>query len=187
DPQPNYVFPHEGDGGGIFQTGGTLTIVDSEISGNTSNSPDCFYDYNYSTPVCTYAYGKGGGIYQNDGDLSITNSTVSGNTAGQEGGGLFFSDYYTDGDMAVITGSVFEGNHAGNEGGGIYTRHSDLTLSNSTVSGNTADNEGGGLYFGSSYTNSGYPDYNDLPSTDYALITDSRFENNESFYNEGGA
>ncbi|HRQ14611.1 MAG TPA: choice-of-anchor Q domain-containing protein, partial [Promineifilum sp.] len=124
---------------------------------------------------------------QNDGDLSITNSTVSGNTAGQEGGGLFFSDYYTDGDMAVITGSVFEGNHAGNEGGGIYTRHSDLTLSNSTVSGNTADNEGGGLYFGSSYTNSGYPDYNDLPSTDYALITDSRFENNESFYNEGGA
>ena len=53
---------NSGEGGGIYNESGTLTITNTTISGNT-------------------AY-RGGGIYNNyEGTLTITNSTISGNTA----------------------------------------------------------------------------------------------------------
>ena len=64
-------------GGGIYN-GGTLTLTNSTVSGNTASN---------------YDYGGGGGIY-NYGTLSITNSTISGNTASCDGGGIY-SEYGT--------------------------------------------------------------------------------------------
>lgn len=57
-PDPNY----SGEGGGILTATGTATVVNSTISGNTSDD-------------------DGGGLY-NDGVLKLTNVTVAFNTAG---------------------------------------------------------------------------------------------------------
>ena len=157
DTSPNYTFYNEGYGGGIFQDGGTLTIIDSEITGNTADSPDCFYNsYNQQT-YCYYSNGKGGGIFLDIGDLTVTDSTVSGNTAVREGGGLYFNsepiyggppnyDYLPSTDYALITGSRFEGNYSGEEGGAIYHDGGTMRIERSVISGNTADQEGGGIY-----------------------------------------
>jgi len=83
-------------GAGVFN-GGTLTIENSTISGNTSNS-------------------SGGGISNVGGRLTITNSTISGNRANQ-GGGISNSQYCyygppcTDGTL-TLNNSLIAGNQA---------------------------------------------------------------------------
>ena len=111
-------FPNNG-GGGVFN-GGTLTLTNTTVSGNTG--------------------GFSGGVH-NDGTLSLTNSTVSGNKAQYLGGGVF-NRYGT----LTLTNSTVSGNSAmpyGNGGGVFNSRYSILTFENSTVSGNSARGGGG--------------------------------------------
>ncbi len=106
-------------GGGIYN-GGTLTVINSTISGNSSSS-------------------YGGGI-NNGGTLTVTNSTISGNSASTLGGGI--------GNISgtlTVANSTISGNSAFN-GGGIYTAtFATVTLTNSTISGNSAVAFGGGI------------------------------------------
>lgn len=114
------------DGGGIDQEAGTLSIVDSTISGNT---------------IAVGSSG-GGGVYQVAGTLNLDRTTVSGNTVTREGGGLHVRG------VATITNSTISGNRANlptNGGGAIYNDGGTLTLTNSTLSGNATDDIGGGL------------------------------------------
>ncbi|MGA9721296.1 MAG: choice-of-anchor Q domain-containing protein [Candidatus Binatus sp.] len=110
-----------GFGGGI-NNGGTLTVTNSTISGNASES-------------------EGAGIY-NGGTLTVTGSTISGNDAGGPtsgaGGGI-----YNDGNLTVTNSTISGGNSALYGGGGILNS-STLTLTNSTISGNSAGPFGGG-------------------------------------------
>ncbi len=102
-------------GGGILQTGGTLTIINSVISGNT-------------------AAFDGGGIYQIGGVLTISGSTISGNYApggGGDGGGI-----HTFGSTTTISNSTISGNTADFQGGGIFNAGSTLVINGSTISGN---------------------------------------------------
>ena len=116
-----------GSGGGILQTsGGTLTLTNVTVSGNTAGV-------------------GGGGIYNFGGTVILTNSTVSGNTACSGGGGI----YQTSGGTLTLTNSTVSGNLAASpqaRGGGIHNRGSTptLILTDSTVSGNRA-NRGGGI------------------------------------------
>ncbi len=110
-------------GGGILNGGlssnggGTVTITNCSISGNTA--------------------AKGGGIYNGKlGTVTITNSTISGNSA--NGGGI-----NNDSGTVTITNSTISGNSAGSFGGGIYN-FSTLTITHSTVTGNTSGSSGGG-------------------------------------------
>ena len=103
------------DGGGIWSNG-TLTIINSIVSGNT---------------------GIGGGGILNSGTADLTNSTVSGNSAGSSGGGIF-----NQGTL-VLTNSTVSGNSTG-KGGGIWSNGT-LTITNSTITGNTASSWGGGI------------------------------------------
>ncbi len=95
-------------GGGIYQSGGSLTISNSTISFNQSDSPG------YYVPVFqTYTdVAEGGGIFAVSTDLTITDSTIAGNRAYAYWG----------------TGS----------GGGIMASESLVRISNSTISGNVA-------------------------------------------------
>jgi hypothetical protein len=111
------------DGGGIKFEDGTLTISDTTISGNTA-----LYD--------------GGGIWSNDSSLTISDTTISGNAAGDDGGGMDFDD----GTLTIVE-STISGNTADDEGGGIRLEDGTLTIVESTISGNTADDEGGGIKF----------------------------------------
>ncbi|MBZ4193557.1 MAG: right-handed parallel beta-helix repeat-containing protein [Candidatus Contendobacter sp.] len=143
-------------GCGIYNDG-NLTVVDSTLSGNSSNNR---YDggggiYNYSgASIITNsilssnkAKGQGGGIYIYNGTVTITNSTLSDNEADEYynggGGGIYNSSNLT------ITNSTLSGNKAnGSDGGGIYNADSTsiATLTNSTLSSNSAYGNGGGIY-----------------------------------------
>jgi CSLREA domain-containing protein len=117
-------FPAICDGGGIYNNGGTLTVTNSTLSGNTA-------------PL-----GNGGGIYNNAGTLTVTNSTLSGNPIPNgNGGGI-----YNNAGALTITNSTLATNSAF-FGGGIYNNSSGtLTVTNGTFSGNSATYYSGGIY-----------------------------------------
>jgi len=116
-------------GGAGISNNGILTIINSTITGNTTNL-------------------SGGGIYNAVGTLTLINSTVSDNS-GFRGGGI-----WTRGTLNLINSSL-HGNSSDASGGAIYNNKGDITLTNSTIAGNSATGEnegGGGIYSTSSLT-----------------------------------
>jgi hypothetical protein len=122
-----------GNGGGIENLGGNLTIEHCTLSGNTASGDS--------------THGRGGGIDNvNDATtlptLSVGHSTLSGNTAAYGGGILIVS-----GSAATtLSQSTISSNVAHGDGGGIHVGYSPLIVINSTIVLNTADNNGGGIY-----------------------------------------
>ncbi len=113
-----------GDGGAIYNHGGTVMLTHCSLSGNSADS--------------------GGAIYNDDGTLTLTNSIVAGNTAGP--GGAIFND-----GTLTLTHCTLSGNSASY--GGAIKNHGPLTLAHCTVAGNSASSggsgQGGGIYAGS--------------------------------------
>ncbi len=116
-------------GGGIYNGGGaTLTLVDSTVSGNSTNLMD------------------GGGIYAfPDSTTSIARSTISGNTAGNTGGGM-----RTLGNTTIVN-STISGNVAlGWYGGAIFHTDGVMDILNSTIANNVApDGAPSAIFLGS--------------------------------------
>ena len=114
-------------GGGIYNDGGTLSLINSTVAGNSVAG---------STP-----YG-GGGILSVGGALSLTNSTVSDNHAGTSGGGIDSSA-----NALTLSNSTISGNDALEYGGGIFLGNSSdqaqVTVSSSTISANVGGTVGG--------------------------------------------
>jgi hypothetical protein len=111
-----------GIGGGI-DSGGTLTLTNSTVSGNS-------------------AVKDGGGISDNGGMVMLTmmliNSTVSGNRAGGGGGGIFHEPNPPFGNVNIFS-STITGNTAGpGFGGGIANvgGRSTITFQNTILAGN---------------------------------------------------
>ncbi len=105
-----------GNGGGVQNNGGMLTIITSTFSNNSSS-------------------GNGGAIY-NEGSLTIDLSTFSNNSAA--GGGAIWNENGT----VNITNSTFSVNHGNGSGGGVSNHQGTATIINSTFSGNTDPNGG---------------------------------------------
>lgn len=105
-------------GGGLFNTGGEVTITNCTFCGNE-------------------ATGSGGGISNKKGEVTISHCTFYGNSA-QHGGGLL-----NEGRVS-ITNCTFCGNEARAWGGGLYNNFGgDATLSHCTFAHNTATIGGG--------------------------------------------
>jgi len=135
-----------GTGGGVYNSGGTLTITNSVVSNNLAGVTDPF------------PFGNGGGIF-NDGTLMITDSTISGNEAYLSGGGIENGGTLTI-DGSTVTRNRASGVHDGQpwgHGGGISGT---VTFTNSTLSGNYASLNGGGIDGGGAITNSTLSDNN---------------------------
>jgi hypothetical protein len=152
------------DGGGIYNCFGTLTVIDSIITGNRISSGNGSYGYGagiYNCPSSTLTLVNTtisnnsaliGGAICNGGTLTIINSTFSGNVARQhEGGGI--ANYGT----LTITNSTFSGNVArpsllgslagGILNGGLFQSSGTLSINNSTLAGNVArGGKGGGIF-----------------------------------------
>jgi hypothetical protein len=110
-------------GAGIAVTGGSLTLYNTEVYGNSANW-------------------RGGGIALSLGTVAdFFDSHVEGNTAMGMGGG-----FYTQKAQLYLHASAVTGNWAGNGGGGIWTEDGTTTLNNSTVSRNYTPVSGGGIY-----------------------------------------
>lgn len=136
-----------GHGGGIFSSGGNLTIIDSTISGNATgaggaggNGGDGANGTN-GQDGGDGGYGGsggyGGGIFSDGGDLDISNSTISGNSTGSGG----MSGSAGQGGEPDLGGSGGSGGNGGDggyggNGGGIYSSVGEITISGSTISGN---------------------------------------------------
>ncbi len=106
-------------GGGIINSGATLTLNGVVVSGNTA--PDI---------------GIGGGIFNNSGNVTILNSTISGNTAGSLASGSGGGIYNNTGGTVNIANSTISGNVGSGNGGGIHNLGF-LNMNNVTISRNS--------------------------------------------------
>ena len=128
-------------GGGIFNNGGRVSILDAQITSNTALGTS----------------GSGGGIFSTDGRIFVLDSTIAGNQASRAGGGIEVVDGQVNlidstlggittelGNVAGPTGSASPGN-----GGGLHvsgTTDTLVFLNNVLVNNNSAAREGGGLW-----------------------------------------
>jgi hypothetical protein len=170
-------------GGGIYNgLGGTVTVTDSTISGNTAFDGGGIYNelsanitINRSVIELNHATSRGGGI-RNRGQLVLMGSLFHKNTAGIDGGGIVA--FLSEGASMTITNSTFSENAASTGGGGAINSEYPTTITNSTFSGNTAAN-GGAIYnFTSSYSSDAI--------TGVMTVVSSTFVNNSISNNNNG-
>lgn len=150
-----------GRGGAIYNAGGTLTINNSVITGNSAanggglnNAASSSVAANLTLNNCIVsdntATGSGGGMQNfSTSTVTINNSTFTGNTSQGTtggGGGQF--------NGAVrITNSTFANNTAPSAGGLQLNGSLGTILTNVTVSGNTSTTNGGGIHRGTTNAN----------------------------------
>lgn len=110
------------DGGAIFNEGGNLTIRNSILSNNGSEGP-------------------GGCIYSKNGSVKIFYSQLSANDTNSYPGAL----YNYDGDVKIYFSSI-SSNHGNHPGGAIHNR-GHMTIHQCVLNGNYSETaEGGGIY-----------------------------------------
>jgi len=112
-----------GSGGGIFATGGKLTIEAMILSDSVATD------------------GDGGGI-DSTAPLTITNSVIENNTALDDGGGILAQ---APGKLSVINSSIIGNNSDEGDGGGIAAETT-FNLLNDTLFGNRSSQRGGAIF-----------------------------------------
>jgi hypothetical protein len=170
-------------GGGLYVTGGSLTVASSpiasnQVTGGAGGANGCagsraggglYIVSNVGTATVTgstLASNFGAGIVDG-GTLTVCNSTVSGNSDGgiSNGGTLTVSNSTVSGNSGggivnsgtlAVSNSTLSNNSANDAGGGIYNVGT-LTVTGSTLSNNSAFSYGGGIYnwFGGTLTLTG--------------------------------
>jgi hypothetical protein len=136
-------------GGGMYNSsGGSPTLTNVFVSGNSAQYGGGVGNQNLSSPMLSYvtfngnsAADRGGGMYNlNTSSPALTNVTFISNSAAY-GGGMYDLNY----SSPTLTNVTFSGNTAG-KGGGMYNLNwSSPSLANVTFSGNTAG-YGGGMF-----------------------------------------
>ncbi|MCK6566326.1 MAG: sortase [Anaerolineales bacterium] len=123
----NFTGNHttNGDGGAIFQDGGSLTVGNTASVSFINNSSS----------------GNGGAISNDAGDLTVT-GTFTGNS-GSYGGALF---YTTAAGTFTVSNSTFTNNTAIIGNAGAIRSGGNFTLANSTFTNNSAVANGGAIW-----------------------------------------
>ena len=164
-----------GNGGGLYNDGGTITLTNVTVSGNSAGNSGGGVENLGMMTVSNSAFSSdtaglvGGGIRNDGGGIgSLTNCTFSQDVGGSEfggGGGLanyaimmvngctfsgnsgpYGSGLYNAGATSLtVDDSTFSDNSASVFGGGIDNEGGPLTVDGSTFSGNSASQNGGGL------------------------------------------
>ena len=137
-------------GGGIYNFGGTVTLVDSTLSNNRTTSGV------YNDPLASNGFSRGGGIYSRSffdnvttfqATVNVINCTVSGNDS-DYGGGIFSQDGAVNLTHATVTQNVTRFVSRGDgimpAGATVLETDKTLTLANSIVSGNTSTHQASG-------------------------------------------
>ena len=140
-------------GGGLFNSGGLMTVTNTNITGNFAQGDNGTAGDNLA--------GSGGGIFnKTPGTVTVTGGEISGNFAVRAGGGIESSPD----TITTLNGVDLSGNTAGDvqidltttvaadpgNGGGFHvTGNGTVTINGGTVNNNVAAREGGGLWNGS--------------------------------------
>ena len=141
---------------------GTLTVMNSDITGNTAvragggievasgGGMNILTNVNLSNNSTGSAPGNGGGLHITGSDNSmITGGTINNNMASAEGGGLWNGSGMMTVDGATIDGNTASGASADQGGGGIFNAGGTLMVQNgTTISNNVANGaagSGGGI------------------------------------------
>jgi Putative Ig domain len=135
----------ENGAGGIFNSGGSLPINSSTMSGNTGiqgggvlNTGTMTINYSTVSNNSSSDLVGAGGIFNAGGTMTVNSSTVSGNTTfASASGGIF-----NNGTMTVNSSTVSD--NIGSHGGGVWNGGT-MTVNSSTVSDNTGEASGGGI------------------------------------------
>jgi hypothetical protein len=143
-------------GGGLYNNGGTVTIADCAINGNSADLGGGIYTYNGTLAISDStlddnAAAYGGGLYNNSYNamslVTITDTAISGNSATSSGGGLEDNSgglASNNGGTISISGCTVCGNSAV-LGSGVHSYGGMVTVADSAICYNTAT-DGGGLY-----------------------------------------
>jgi hypothetical protein len=133
-------------GGAIYHEGGSLTIEESAIEGNSAEygGGGVYIQAGTAAIVRTTLYNnfagnRGGGIALNSGALTLSESLLRSNISSDKGGGL-----HVAGGTASLTNVTGYGNIAVG-GGGLFSAGGATSLLNTTLYRNRANN-GGGLW-----------------------------------------
>jgi hypothetical protein len=119
-----------GQGGGIYVNSSSLTMSNSQVTGNVA--------------------GSGGGLtVLTNGAVMITDSEISSNSTGFSGAGALIgiADAQSPADAVTIERTTIDGNVISGvgDGGGLKINNRSLVVSNSTISNNVSGNTGGGI------------------------------------------
>ncbi len=141
----NIVTGTGASGGGIFQNGGTLSLIGSTVGGLMGGA--------------NTAVRAGGGIeirsVESPATTTIDSSDFVGNTAGINGGGLHIGTAQVVGATTAtvtVTGGNFTSNVADSEGGGLWNDFqgkltiTDVKITQNSANGDAASNGGGGVF-----------------------------------------
>jgi CSLREA domain-containing protein len=179
-------------GGAICNIGGSISLTDTFVSGNTARS-------------------NGGGIYQDGGQLLISGSSQVNNNSADQGGGI----YSKTGSVIIRSELTFmpqiNGNSAVRLGGGLYlSGDGEFELTGVLIQNNSVDNssnagtgQGGGVYYFQDTLQRGLTIYNSVISnnqiiqgsgggisvtgkTAYVFINNTTISGNQSTVNGGG-
>ncbi|MCL2359658.1 hypothetical protein [Candidatus Bathycorpusculum sp.] len=127
--------------GVVVESGGTLTLLDGEISGNKQH----YGVINSGSFVMSGGViaNNGGGVYVNNGGwFTMFDGVIANNTAGRGSGVTVFGGSFS------MFGGVIANNTALAEGGGVYLYSGSFVMSGGVIANNTA-RDGGGVYVSS--------------------------------------
>lgn len=124
-----------GNGGGGVLNNGNLTLTNTVLNANTSNTGSGLSNFGNAiinnSAITNNTGDLGGGLYNNSNSLTVINSTLSGNSAASYGGGICNNTGITK----IINSTIF--NNSADIGGGIYQLSTGtVSVGNSIIAGN---------------------------------------------------
>ena len=147
----------DGDGGGLLNDQGSVTLTDVIVSENASTGSggglatfgSALVPLTLTLDIVSVANNQagtgGGGVYSNNDTLNINSSEIHDNRSLRSGGGIeIVTDVISDSTLNMANSSV-SGNVADVDGGGIAGFGETLNIRDSVINDNTAIGNGGGI------------------------------------------
>ncbi|MCP5098346.1 MAG: hypothetical protein GY943_22585, partial [Chloroflexi bacterium] len=137
-----------GDGGGIYNTGGTVEFVETRICQSQAVNGGGYYGESTSVTDMTgtivgFCITARVTERENGNVQSVTHEFFDGNSVTNNGGAIYIENRFDFRNIGIF------GNSAGADGGGLYNAGSNNRIINGTFYSNTASVDGGGLYHAS--------------------------------------
>ena len=139
------------DGGGVYNQGGTLTLENNQIYGNSADSGGALANGTVGTPATLILRGNkifsntaqtGGALIVRSGTVTLEASEFFDNNANLAGGAFFISS----GDVTIRSCLIYNNTTGAFGGGGIFVNNGNVKLENDTFYDNSTTNNGGGIY-----------------------------------------